>query len=457
MRRKATLSFGLALIAAMLFCVPAEAGAVRTISVDDASGVEPAGGGSEPMKFTVTLSKKNQKRTVKAEYETSPGSADPHDYQPDFGTVKFPAGKTKARISIPVRGDLFAEPDETFSLELSEPKRAAIDDGEAEGLIPANDNGPDGDGDDIPDTDDCAPTDANPEGQLECFVPTTIYDVNQGALAPGTRAYIENVLITAHSNNSASQVGYGAIIPGDTGYAGQDFSAIELRSATSDLQSEYRLLLLGTVRSRFFQVTEVGETQLCCEPVPAPISLTPAQLASATDALNGLLVEITGVSVASATEDEWLLTESSVRVDDDLFPGLPVPAPGTAFESIRGHADTLGAGTSSLSPRGIDDIDPVGPKLVSFQDSDTCLLPGEQDVTIGEVAIDEPQGSDTVVNLTTGDTDNLLVPNTVTITAGNTTASVVADAGPGQESNIEVVAALGPFEHSIEVTVDEFC
>ena len=452
MARGLTLRLGLALAAFVLFAVPAQAGAARTLSIADATGTEPAGGGSDPMKFTVTLSAPH-KKAVKADYATSPGSADSLDYQPSFGTVKVPAGKTKAKISIPVRGDLFDEPDETFNVELSRAKSAQIDDGEAEGLIPANDDGPDGDGDDIPDADDCAPSDPNPEDQIECFVPATIYELNAGEFPEGTRAYLEDVLITARADNS-SRTAYAAIVPGDPGYAGQDFSAIELRSSDF-LDISVHALLLGTVRADHFQVSSAPE-QDCCGTVPGPVGITPALLAAGPDSFNGLLVEVTGVSIASSDANSWLL-EEGVGVDDDLFSDLPEFGPGTAFESIRGHASTLGGGTPSLSPRGLADIDPTVAMLVSINSFDDCLLPDQQDVTIGEVQIDEPQATDTVVALAAEDSSVLTVPSTVTVLAGNTTAPVVADAGPSLDAFTQVTATLDPFEESMGVTVSEFC
>ncbi len=454
MTRKAALRLTLALAGAVLFSMPAQAGAARTISIDDAQQAEPPGGGSEPMAFKVKLSKAHPDNAVKAEYDTSPGTAGALDFAADSGTIKIPAGKTKTTIEIPVRGDLFAEPDEVFSLELLRPKRAKIGDGEAEGLIPANDNGPDADGDDIPDADDCAPNDPNPEGALECFVPTTIYDLNAGELPTGTRAYLENVLITARAGNN--RVAYGATIPGDPGYSGQDFSGIELRTADIFLETGSRQFLSGSVRDGFFQVTDTGDSAPCCEAVPDPIAVTPASLASGPDALNGLLVEITNVSVASSSAEEWLLTES-IRVDDDLFSELPQFGPGTVFESVRGHATTAGGGTPAISPRGLNDIDPTVAMLLDFVTNDSCLGPNQQDVVIGDVFIDEPQASDTVISLEAVDDGVLNLPTTVTVPAGETQAQVIADAATGENSFTEVEATFGPITHSIFVEIWEGC
>ena len=53
------------------------------------------------------------------QYRTVPGSASPgSDYVPATGTVVLPAGVTSGRVTVDVRGDLQAEPDESFAVEL---------------------------------------------------------------------------------------------------------------------------------------------------------------------------------------------------------------------------------------------------------------------------------------------------------------------------------------------------
>ena len=444
-----------ALAALAFLAIPAQASAARTIAIDDATGVEPAGNASQPLTFQVRLSQKHPSKPVQVRYGTSPGSADALDYQPSFGTARIPAGKRKAQISVPIRGDLFDEPDETFSVELSEARRASIDDGEAGGLIPANDGGPDGDGDDIPDVDDCAPGDPNPAGQLQCFAPATIYEINQGTHPVGTRVYVDHVLITARAD--AGPTSFGATIPGDPGYSGQDFSALELRTASEFLEEGARTRVLGTVRADRLDVS-AQEPELGSEPLPGPVTLTPSELAAGPDAKNGLLVRIENVSIESATASEWTLAEE-VRVRSGFFFGFPQYGPPTAFESLTGHATTRGSGIPALYPRDLSDIDPTVAMLLEFTATNTCLLAGEQDVVIGEVVIDEAQANDTVVTLEADDPEVLTVPATVTVPAGQTTADVIADAAADPpEEFTEITATLDPFDFTTFVNVSsEFC
>lgn len=433
---------------------PAEASGARSLSIGDATTAEPGGTGTTDMTFTVTLSQKHKRKPVLASFSTAPGSATPSDYEASAGQARIKPGKTRTKVKVPIRGDLFSEPDETFTVELSEPVRATIADGEGEGLIPANDDGPDGDGDDIPDIDDCAPADPNPPGALLCYVPTTIPEIAQGNIAAGTNAYLTGVLGTARSNDGRR--GYGAIVAGDPGYVSEQFSAIRLdnpRQAIFDAGARHTLL--GTTGVGSLQIHSSEQTG-CCESVPAPISVTPAALAAGPDGLNGVLVKVDGVSIDSATRGEWLLDEA-VAVNDRLFSQLPGYGAGASFESITGHASTLGAATPSLSPRFLIDIDPTTAILLEWTSLDTCLQPGEQNVIAGEVQIDEAQASDTVIALDADNPGLIDAPDTVTIPAGNTSAPVEVDAVGSDEGFTELTATLDPFKESLFIDVGTFC
>jgi hypothetical protein len=81
----------------------------------------------------------------------------------------------------------------------------------------------------------------------------------------------------------------------------------------------------------------------------------------------------------------------------------------------------------------------------------------EQDVVIGEVQIDEAQGSSTAIDLEIDGPALVDVPDTVTVLAGNTSAQVQADAGL-VEGFTEVVASLPPYDSNLNIDVSsEFC
>ncbi len=108
-------------------------------SIDDASKVEGNSGVSNVI-MTVTLSGVSS-TPVQVSYATSDGSATAgSDYTTKSGTLTFPIGVTTQTFAIPILGDPTAEANETFTVTLSSPSNATIDDGTATVNI-TNDDG----------------------------------------------------------------------------------------------------------------------------------------------------------------------------------------------------------------------------------------------------------------------------------------------------------------------------
>jgi hypothetical protein len=81
-------------------------------------------GGTSPLSFPVSLSPASSK-TVTVHYATSNGTATAgSDYVATSGTLTFAAGQTSQTINVPIDGDLNIEPDEAFSVTLSNPANA---------------------------------------------------------------------------------------------------------------------------------------------------------------------------------------------------------------------------------------------------------------------------------------------------------------------------------------------
>ena len=100
--------------------------------------------GSTTLLFPVTLSTSST-QSVTVNFATQNGTAIaggsvPFDYTARVGTLTFLPGQTTRNISVIVRGDLYSEADETFTLNLSNANNATIDDGSATGTI-TNDDG----------------------------------------------------------------------------------------------------------------------------------------------------------------------------------------------------------------------------------------------------------------------------------------------------------------------------
>ena len=117
------------------------AGAV-SISIGDATVAEGNSATTNAV-FTVSLSAASSE-TVTVVATTADGTAvAPGDYvNPGPITLTFAPGETEKTIPVPVNGDLVFEANETFTVELSAPTNASIEDGSGLGTIVNDDNPP---------------------------------------------------------------------------------------------------------------------------------------------------------------------------------------------------------------------------------------------------------------------------------------------------------------------------
>ena len=112
-----------------------------TISVNDVT-VKEGSSASQPAGFVVSLSAPSA-QTVTVDYATAAGTASaPDDFTPANGTVTFNPGDQAKQVSPPptVAGDTVDEPDETFSLTLSNPVNATVAKGVGLGTIVDDDH-----------------------------------------------------------------------------------------------------------------------------------------------------------------------------------------------------------------------------------------------------------------------------------------------------------------------------
>lgn len=122
--------------------------ALGTITNDDVTGgsitianatVTEGNTGTTNAVFNVALSIASSS-TVTVDYATVNGSASaPADYVSDSGTLTFTPGEVGKQIAVQVAGDTLVEPNETFSVNLSNPTNATIADDVGLGTITDND------------------------------------------------------------------------------------------------------------------------------------------------------------------------------------------------------------------------------------------------------------------------------------------------------------------------------
>ena len=99
--------------------------------------------GTSTATFTVTLSDAHAGCDVTVDYATQDGSATAgSDYVPTSGTLTIPAGSTSGTIGVTVNGDGTPEPDEMFSLTLSNPTCATLGTASADATIENDDFAP---------------------------------------------------------------------------------------------------------------------------------------------------------------------------------------------------------------------------------------------------------------------------------------------------------------------------
>lgn len=112
--------------------------AVPTIVIGDVTNIE-GNSGTVSYNFPVILSNASEPDVTVA-YTTTAGTAgSPGDYTAVSGTLTFAAGQTSMLISVLVNGELAEENHETFSLSLSSPVNATINDGTGVGTIQNDD------------------------------------------------------------------------------------------------------------------------------------------------------------------------------------------------------------------------------------------------------------------------------------------------------------------------------
>ena len=112
------------------------------IQIDDVTVTEGDPGDTVEAVFTLTLSRAGN-RPVAVSYQTTAGTATADtDYTPTSGTVVFAAGETSLVVAVPVVSDLLDEPDETFTVELSNAEGGTLVDASGLGTILDNDPPP---------------------------------------------------------------------------------------------------------------------------------------------------------------------------------------------------------------------------------------------------------------------------------------------------------------------------
>jgi hypothetical protein len=416
----------------LAICAPS-AGAAPKLSVNDPIVTELDSPATNEAVFEVTLSKK-AKRTVKADYITGPESASAgSDFDGIKGTLKIKKGKKKTSLPVTVNGDDEFEEDETFNLVLSNPRRAQIDDGFGQATIQNNDIDPDSDGDGIGDSVDPCPDYPDPGGY--CLLRP--YDAQNGR-----KAIIEDLIVTAVTADETKV--WAAWQAGDPGYDSGHGSAVivdltELASPPALTVGE-RIDIKGawstgpTFAPISITQTNDIDTPVVTEYESNDVSLLPNNVLIRLDAPPAQPpTNFPGFALDHKLSDgTWVFQDGTEpiqpgrQVGDEILGSLPNQVDGHTYGSVTGISTQI-LGGWKVMPRTVEDIDSLGPEVLSFTMSQDCTALGGDDVSVGTITLDEPaESSGPFEGL--GTNNPSVVTASATLTAGSSTVPVTVDA-----------------------------
>jgi large repetitive protein len=203
------------------------------LSIDDVSLTE-GNAGTSIATFAVTLSAASGKTVTVGWATADDGAAQPADYTTSSGTLTFVPGDMSKPIPVTVNGDLSAELDETFSVNLSAPSNATLGDANGVGTIVDDANLP------VIDIDDSTIAEGQSETGPITFsvtlsnpaaLPVTVdWSTADGTAANGVDYLQDNGTVTFASNDTTETI--TVTVNGDASYEGDETLLLDLSNAT---------------------------------------------------------------------------------------------------------------------------------------------------------------------------------------------------------------------------------
>jgi hypothetical protein len=413
------------------------ASALGSITIDDASVAE-GNGGARSLQFTVHLSVPNP-TAVTVDYATVDGTATAgQDFTaPSQTRLTIPAGATSGVISVALATDAFPEPNETFTVQLSNPSfGSTIGDATAIGTI-TNDDG-------LP-----------PEIRVD--------DTTAAETDPSTLAFTVSLSVPAPQDTSVAY----ATVPG-TATSGTDFSST---SGTA-------LIAAGTVST----VVEVPVLDDALDEVDETVSLqlsTPinATLADGTGA--GTIGDDDAAPVATVDAPSTGETDGATALTFTVV--LDAPSGRTASLDYATADETATAGADYTATSGTlvfvpgdttetvtvpvtgDNVDEPNETLTLLLSSPINLLPGQASAT-GTIVDDEVSPAMSIADLTIAEgnagsaaallTVSLSAASGQTVTVEASTGAGTATAGSDYDAVTSAVVTFPPGTTSQTVAVN---
>jgi hypothetical protein len=283
------------------------------ITISDAPNVVEGDSGTRNATFTVSLTGNTTDRTITVNYatvaETGAGKATVNsDYTATNGTLQFDPGVRQQTITVPVRGDVVDEVDETFLVRLSNPNPAVtISDGDGQATI-LDDDGP-----------NLTVTDAtgNEGNSLTFTISLTDPSTGQPATSP------QDISLTVRTTDidATSNVDYQAVDRIITIAANTPSTTVSVQTNTDTVNEGDEIFVLEiTARNNPSRVNIVdgqGTGTIVNAPPPVPaVSIANALTAEGNNGTQNLDFTVT---LSNATNAE-------VRVDYRIDRGTSEPA-----------------------------------------------------------------------------------------------------------------------------------
>jgi hypothetical protein len=366
--------------------------------------------------FTVRLPAPTQ-RDVIVQYATEDGTAlAGSDYTATSGTLSIPAGRASGTISVPIRGDLLNESNETFFLNLSNAQNAVIASGQATGVIRNDDAPPAISISNLTVSESATGATLTvslsaPSGQI---VSVDYATANGTALAPGDYASASGTVTFAPGVTSRTI----AVTPLNDGQTeGSESFFVNLSNAQNatlaDTQgvvtiSDDDLPTLGLSLSPSI-IGEAGGVSASVATVTRTGSTAQALQVLVSLSDGSEVVAVPSVTIPAGQSSATFALDA---VDDDLADGVQIVTVSASAPGLTGASATVTV------------LDDDGPTLRLSPASSTLSEAGG--ATTFTVSRNTPSDSVLTIVLQSSDPTSVAVPGTVTIGAGQRTATFVA-------------------------------
>jgi hypothetical protein len=400
------------------------------LSIGDVSLTE-GNAGTTTATFTVSLAAASGK-TVTFDWATAAGTATAGvDYVTASGSRTIAAGATSATIAITVNGDVVDEANETFTVGLSNPSNATIADGSGTGTITDDDALP------TLSVDDVSVTEGDAGTTTATF--TVSLSAASGKTVTVGWATADDDAVQPADYTAGS--GTLTFLPDDTS---ETFAVSVKGDAVAELDEMFRVTLAAPVEATLADAAGIGtivdDELLPVIDIDEPIALE-------ADGVITFSVTLSHGSGSPVTVD-WTTAAGTASNGSDYFDtnGTVTFAPNDTLETVQitvnddatfEHDETMALNLANASGAPIGDAQGIG--TISNDDDAPGVTIADASVTEGDagqrmLTFQVSLAGDTDLDATVGfaaaggtasaGTDYLAATGTLTIPAGETTATI---------------------------------